>query len=98
MISWTETAVGPGALNRVLGLLGLAAAITAAGALVGPLLAQLGFCFERAENNEQRQVERRHVAHEAQCNQGHKAADDRDPFTLSLTLPCSHSTRFGASA
>lgn len=42
-LSWTDAAAASGALNRVLGLLGLAAAITAAGAFIGPALGQAGF-------------------------------------------------------
>lgn len=41
--SWTQTAAESGALGRVLGLLGLAAAITAVGAFIGPPLGGLGF-------------------------------------------------------
>jgi modulator of FtsH protease len=41
--TWSATERGTNALSRVLGLLGLAAAITAGGAFLGPLLGQTGF-------------------------------------------------------
>jgi len=41
--AWSATAWDTSALNRVLGLLGLAAAITAGGAFIGPLFGLAGF-------------------------------------------------------
>src|SRR5262252_7502995 len=42
MASWTEAGAQTSTLNRVLGLLGLAAIVTAAGAFVGPVLGLAG--------------------------------------------------------